>query len=113
VLFWDPECGHYREILPDLKAWENNPPKEAPKLLVVSTGAQEANREMDLRSPVVLDEQLAVGPAFGAPGMPSAVLVDERGNIASELAVGAPTVLELLARVPQEVQAQRMKWFPA
>jgi hypothetical protein len=55
---------------------------------------------MGLRSPVVLDEQLAVGPAFSAPGMPSAVLVDERGNIASELAVGAPTVLELLARVP-------------
>jgi hypothetical protein len=44
---------------------------------------------MGLRSPVLLDEQLAVGPAFGAPGMPSAVLVDERGNIASELAVGA------------------------
>ena len=105
VLFWDPECGHCRQMLPDLKAWENNPPKEAPKLLVVSTGAQEANEEMGLSSPVVLDEQHAVGPAFGAPGMPSAALVDERGNIASELAVGAPAVLELLARVPQEVRA--------
>ena len=34
VLFWDPECGHCRQDAPALKAWENNPPKEAPKLLV-------------------------------------------------------------------------------
>ena len=60
---------------------------------------------MGLSSPVVLDEHLAVGPAFGAPGMPSAVLVDERGNIASELAVGAPAVLEMVTRAPQEVRA--------
>src|SRR5215218_5486761 len=105
VLFWDPECGHCRQMLPALKAWENNSPKKAPKLLVVSTGTQEANREMGLSSPVVLDEHLAVGPAFGAPGAPSAVPVDERGNIASELAVGAPAVLELVTRAPQEVRA--------
>jgi len=105
VLFWDPECGHCRQMLPALKAWENNSPKKAPKLLVVSTGTQEANRELGLSSPVVLDEHLAVGPAFGAPGAPSAVLVDERGNIASELAVGAPAVLELVTRAPQEVRA--------
>ena len=53
---------------------------------------------MSLSSPVVLDEQLAVGPAFGAPGAPSAVVVDENGKIASELAVGAPAVLSVLAQ---------------
>jgi hypothetical protein len=50
-----------------------------------------------LRSPVVLDEQRAVGPAYGAPGSPSAVVIDERGKIASELAVGGPAVLSVLA----------------
>ena len=35
------------------------------------------------------------GPAFGVCGRPSAVLVDRNGNIASDLAVGAPTVLAL------------------
>jgi hypothetical protein len=44
---------------------------------------------------VVLDQQFAVGRAFGASGTPSAVLVDEEGNIASDVAVGAPGVLEL------------------
>jgi hypothetical protein len=37
-----------------------------------------------------------VGRAFGASGTPSAVLVNEHGRIASEVAIGAPSVLELL-----------------
>ena len=104
VLFWDPECGFCREILPDLRAWENNPPTETPKVLIVSSGTEEANREMGLSSPVLLDDQLVVGSAFDAPGTPSAVLIDEQGQIASELAVGAPAVLAL-AQAPQEAGA--------
>jgi hypothetical protein len=50
---------------------------------------------MGLSSTVVLDQQFAVGRAFGASGPPSAVLVDSEGKIASEVAVGAPAVLEL------------------
>jgi hypothetical protein len=53
---------------------------------------------MGLRSPVVLDQQFATMHAFGASGTPSGVLVDEEGKIASELAVGAPAVLELAQR---------------
>jgi hypothetical protein len=44
---------------------------------------------------VVLDQQFATGRAFGASGTTSAVLVDAEGKIASEVAVGAPAVLEL------------------
>jgi methylamine dehydrogenase accessory protein MauD len=105
ILFWDPECGFCREMLPDLRTREKDPSKEASKLLVVSTGTRQANREMGLSSPVVLDEQLAVGPAYGAPGAPSAVLVDEHGRIATELAVGTPAVLALLAQSLREARA--------
>ena len=112
VLFWDPECGFCREMLPDLKNWEDNPSKETPKLLIVSTGTENANREMGLSSPVMLDEQLVVGRAFGVPGTPSAVLIDEQGQIASEPAVGLPAVLAL-ARASQAAGAQRTKEFPA
>jgi peroxiredoxin len=95
VLFWNPGCGFCSQMLADLKEWEQNRPQAAPRLLVVSAGTAEDNRAMDLSSPVVLDQNFAVGSAFGAGGTPSAVLVDENGNIASELAVGAPAVLEL------------------
>ena len=96
VLFGNPGRGFCRQMLPDLKAWEANPPRGAPKLLVVSTGSVEDNRALGLRSPVVLDQLFAVGSAFGASGTPSAVLVDTRGNVASEVVVGAPAVMGLL-----------------
>jgi peroxiredoxin len=95
VLFWNPGCGFCQQMLPDLKEWEATSPEDAPKLLLVSAGSEEANREMGLTSPVLLDQQFAVGRAFGASGTPSAMLVDAEGKVASEVAVGAPGVLEL------------------
>jgi methylamine dehydrogenase accessory protein MauD len=95
VLFWNPGCGFCQQMLPDLSAWEANPPKGAPKLLVVSAGTVETNQAQHFLSPVVLDPNFSVGHAFGASGTPSAILVDTEGRIASELAVGAPGVLAL------------------
>jgi peroxiredoxin len=95
VLFWNPGCGFCQRMLSDLREWEENPPEEAPKLLVVSAGTEEANREQGLSSTVVLDQNFAVGGAFGASGTPSAVLVDAQGKVASDIAVGSPAVLEL------------------
>ena len=95
VLFWNPGCGFCQQMLPDLKELEGDRPEGAPKLLVVSAGTEEANREMGLSSAVVLDQQFAVGRAFGASGTPSAVLVDQEGKVASDIAIGAPAVLEV------------------
>jgi peroxiredoxin len=95
VLFWNPGCGFCQQMLPDLKQWEATSTEDAPNLLVVSAGSEEANKEMGLASTVLLDQQFAVGGAFGASGTPSAVLVDAEGKVASEVAVGAPAVLEL------------------
>jgi peroxiredoxin len=95
VLFWDPQCGFCQQMLEDLKAWEAEPPKGAPKLLVVSTGTGEENQAMGLRSPIVLDPSFSAGLAFGAPGTPSAVLIDAKGKIASEVAGGTEAVLAL------------------
>ena len=98
VLFWNPGCGFCARMLDDLKAWEAKPPKGAPKLLLISTGSVEENRELGLRSPVVLDQGFSAGRAFGASGTPSAIMVDAQGQIASDLAVGADAVLDLAGR---------------
>jgi thiol-disulfide isomerase/thioredoxin len=95
VLFWNPGCGFCQQMLPDLKEGEENPPEGAPKLLVVSAGTQESNKAMSLSSSVMLDQGFEAGRAFGARGTPSAILVDAKGKIASEVAVGAPGVLKL------------------
>jgi peroxiredoxin/uncharacterized membrane protein YphA (DoxX/SURF4 family) len=95
VLFWNPGCGFCQQMLDDLRAWDNQPPEGAPKLLVVSAGSVEDNRAMGLRSPVLVDDSFTVGSAFGANGTPMAVLVDEEGNIVSEAVAGAPAVMAL------------------
>jgi peroxiredoxin len=95
LLFWNPGCGFCQQMLPDIREWEANRPAGAPKPLFISAGTEEANRGMGLNSTVVLDQQFAVGRAFGAGGTPSAVLVDAQGKVASEVAVGAPAVMKL------------------
>ena len=95
LLFWNPGCGFCQRMVDDLKSWEAKPPKGAPKLLIVTTGTVEANAAQGLRSTMVLDQGFSTGRAFGATGTPSAVLIDPKGMIASEVAVGAPAVLAL------------------
>jgi peroxiredoxin len=95
VLFWNPSCGFCGRMLPDLRQWEEHRPAEAPRLLVVSTGAVEANRALGLRAPVVLDQTFASGLEFHVRGTPAAVLVDAEGKIASGVASGAPAVFAL------------------
>jgi len=96
VLFCSPGCGFCQEMMPDLKEWEAAPPESAPKLLVVSDETVEENKAMGISSPVVLDDTYAVWDAFDVSGTPSAVLVDAEGRIASEMALGALAVLELV-----------------
>ncbi len=96
VLFWRPDCGFCQRMLPDLLAWESQPPQGAPRLLVVSTGGVQDNQVMGLRSTVVLDQTgMSIGREFGAVGTPMAVLIDAGGRIASELEAGAPAILVL------------------
>lgn len=96
ILFWNPRCSFCQGMLDDLKQWESEPAPGAPRLLLVSTGTAEANREMGLRSPAMLDDGFSVGRAFGAEGTPSAVLIDARGFIASDVVVGADAAFNLL-----------------
>jgi peroxiredoxin len=101
VLFWNPGCGFCEQMLDDLRAWDANPPEDAPQLLVISTDPVEG-----LRSPVLLDPDFKVAGAFGANGTPMAVLVDEEGQIASEVAAGAEAVLALARAQDQKERAR-------
>ena len=82
-------------MLEQLRAIDDATLTGAAGLAVISTGDPDANRAMGLRAPILLDDDFAAGNAFGAAGTPSAVLVDERGRVASSVAVGADAVLAL------------------
>jgi peroxiredoxin len=95
VLFWNPGCGFCAGMLDELRDWDHSRTNGAPQLLVVSSGTPEAHAEMQLRSPVVLDARSETMSAYGAHGTPMGVLVDDEGNVASALAVGAVEVMNL------------------
>ena len=100
LLLWSPACGFCQAMLNDLRSWERVRPRNAPELVVISTGSADANREQRLRSIVLLDQSFGIGRVFGVTGTPSAVAVDERGHVASDVVVGAPAVLELIRGTP-------------
>jgi thiol-disulfide isomerase/thioredoxin len=95
LVFWNPGCGFCQQALPGLKAREQGPVD----FVFVSTGEPGANREMGLRSLVLLDPAFATARAFGATGTPAAVLIGADGRAASELAVGGPALLALADQV--------------
>src|SRR5918994_201084 len=96
LLFWNPGCGFCQRLVEDIKSWEKDRPKSAPQLVLISTGAPEANREHGFESTILLDQGFRTGEAFGASGTPSAILIDAEGNVASGLSVGGPDVMNLL-----------------
>jgi peroxiredoxin len=106
LIFYNPACGFCRELLPKLVALNNpasngEPQSEqpSPQLLIISTGDVEANRqffnEHKVTCPVLLQKEMEVATAYKANGTPTGYLINSEGKIASELAVGAETLLAL------------------
>lgn len=95
LVFWNPGCGFCKRMTDELRDWIGQKPKGSPEIVLVTTGTVDANREMNIPARMLLDEGFATGRKFGAGGTPSAVLVDRKGKIASDVAVGAPAVMAL------------------
>jgi methylamine dehydrogenase accessory protein MauD len=95
LLFWRPGCGFCQQMLDALKAWEERHDADGLQLLVVSSESIEANREMGLHAEILLDDAFGVGASYGVTGTPSAILVDDAGQIASGVAIGERAVFEL------------------
>lgn len=98
VTYWSTTCGYCGQMLDELREWDKTKGADEPNLLLLSRGTAEENRELDLQSPVVLDDERVVARKLGMEGTPSAVLVDEEGKIASQVAVGAERIWSLIGR---------------
>lgn len=98
VTFWSPTCGFCTQMLEELREWDKTKSADEPSLLILSSGEAESNRQQEFPSPIVLDEEREVSKKLGMTGTPSAILVDERGKIVSEVAVGASRIWALLGK---------------
>jgi len=97
LLFWDPGCRFCQAMFEDLKAFEQNPPKGAPRVAIIASGDTEQirARARDFESLSLLDPDFTTGQLFGSNSTPSAVLIDRDGRIASKIAIGERNVLAL------------------
>jgi peroxiredoxin len=105
LIFFNPDCGFCREMMPALarlpraRSFEHAMELGTPLPLIVTTGdaASNAQRfaEHEIDCPVLLQNDGEVAKAYHANGTPSGYLISSDGKIASALAAGATAVLEL------------------
>jgi peroxiredoxin len=104
LIFFDPRCGFCIQMASDIAALPQGIEGGFSPLLV-STGALSENKKLvdehGIRCPVLLQKQMEVASRYNVTGTPIGYVIDEHGNIASEMAVGAPALLALVASAPQ------------
>jgi peroxiredoxin len=108
LVFSDPDCGPCNELAPQLEQLHRY--KTDLRVLMVSRGDPDTNRakvvEHGLTFPVVLQRQWATSRAYGMFMTPIAYLIDERGIIGADVAVGGNAILALAAGKEQTMQKQ-------
>ena len=97
LIFADPSCEACLPLLPTLERLHRA--AAGPSVLMISRGTLAANRELAARHgltfPIGIQRHWDVSRAFGLQAAPVGFLIDERGAIASEAAVGVERILAL------------------
>jgi peroxiredoxin len=108
LVFFSPECGFCRQMVPDLARLSREPSDGRPVPLILTTGSFEDNRQLletaGVRCPILVQEDREVARLYGVDGTPMAYLIDQQGRIDGRLASGAEEVLAMAeARGPAPV----------
>ena len=75
-------------MIRDLQEWDRAKSADEPNLIVFSDGDNEEHRDIGLKSPILLDKGYLTAATLGMHGTPSAILINENGEFASETALG-------------------------
>ena len=98
VTFWSMTCSHCQNMMEELKNWDKTKGADAPDLLVFSDGEIAEHQELNLNAPILLDKGYKTAEKLGMSGTPSAILVNEKGKIISETAIGAGNIWALVGK---------------
>ena len=99
LVFSDPQCGPCDELAPQLARMHQENTGNDLAFLLVGRGDLEENRrkaaKFGIRFPVVMQEKWKLSKEYGIFATPVAFLIDAKGVIAQEVAVGRDAILEL------------------
>lgn len=108
AVFFDPNCGFCRQMAQDLAELPQAGLPGGPAPIMITTGDEDQNRKLVVESgitcPVLLQRDREVAAAYAVSGTPMAYVIDAQGRIASELGIGAQSVLMLAERQDGAVQ---------
>lgn len=97
ALFWGVDCPHCKKFLPEVLEWEKDGTDDL-NVVVFSMGDVEANRALGFSAPLLIDEKNEIANDIGMFGTPSAVMIDEKGTIVSETAIGREQIVSLIGK---------------
>jgi len=86
LLFWTTWCPYCRDELRQLKDMRGEPANDGLEILAVDVG-ESLNKVNNVTKPyllnykVLLDQDKSVARSFGVSGVPTYVLIDQKGNI--------------------------------
>ena len=98
VTFWSPSCPHCTKLVEQLRnPAEIGLPSDL-EMMIFSNGKETDHSELDINLPIIIDDGFKISTGLGVAGTPSAVLIDAKGRIVSETAIGAPNIWSLVRR---------------
>jgi len=107
LVFSSPSCGPCLELAPQLEKFHRAHPEL--EVVMISKGEPKENRakvkEHRLTFPIVLQQQWEISRRYAIFATPVAYLIDERGVIAHDVAVGGQSILSLLSVAGHRTEA--------
>jgi peroxiredoxin len=99
LVFSSPGCGPCNTLAPELEKFHHE--HSELEVVMISKGEPQENRvkvkEHGLTFPVVLQQQWEISRHYAMFATPIAYLIDEKGIIAREVAVGKESIMDLMA----------------
>ena len=99
LVFSDPQCGPCDQLAPELARLHLEHANDGMAFVLVGRGNPEENirkaQQYGIKFPVVLQEKWKLSKEYGVFVTPVAFLIDERGVIAQDVAVGRDAILAL------------------
>jgi thiol-disulfide isomerase/thioredoxin/uncharacterized membrane protein YphA (DoxX/SURF4 family) len=98
AVFWSIKCPHCEAFLAEFSNWDVSKDASDLNLILFSTGTNGNLGDLGFRSPIATDPEWKVSNMLGMYGTPSAVLINEHGQIASETLSGAKEIMAMVGK---------------
>ena len=95
VAFSSAECPHCDVLMDEIREWERARGPHDPRLVIFTDNAQKV-KDLGLESPVIEERDYKVAMGLGMRGVPSAVVINEDGVIATEAGIGSEAIWSLI-----------------